>query len=94
MSQGGYEVHRGSIKPDLKAMNKKFHPEAAKCFKIVLRYIGLSYCFNVTDDHMAAPHMQPCRHETGQLSNFKMQFLAHQASDASRWVSFAESSSS
>ncbi|KAH7308914.1 hypothetical protein B0I35DRAFT_482670 [Stachybotrys elegans] len=30
VSQGGYEFHDGSIMPDMKAMNNKFHPEAAK----------------------------------------------------------------
>jgi inosine-uridine nucleoside N-ribohydrolase len=30
VSQGGYEFHYGSIMPDMKAMNNKFHPEAAK----------------------------------------------------------------
>jgi hypothetical protein len=30
VSQGGYGFHDGSIIPDTKTMNDKFHPEAAK----------------------------------------------------------------
>jgi inosine-uridine nucleoside N-ribohydrolase len=32
VSQGGYEIDGGFIKPDMKTMNNKFHPEAAKYF--------------------------------------------------------------